>query len=1660
MTALRLTRNDTAALDHTTAFVPHDGDALETAFGVANFWLNFSAPCEVCLLKVQLCYDGSAGADCLTPKDNAAAAVLPLAGRRERITKPFTVAPLRPTHAVVTRQDVDGAGAARVGGALALEVLLAKVTAGWVFGAAGTAAVALHIRRARPAGGAEYHTVQKYAYGGFLGKGAAGEGPTPCGVPSPAAVAGDADVRWGAAYEFTASVASAPAPLAFHFTRPCEGCEVWLHPTVLAAPGYAGAPFVLPAFPLRHAAYAPTGGDAEPVALGDVLRLTVRTCGVKWQTAPPTTRVVYSRHPFTVPLLETDAAGFPVHEEGVHAAWADVYNLPAEVGDDEEFQVDAVDGEGNGGGGALLRWDHALDAGVRGAEFARGVMLPTYAFTHACYRCRVGFMRGGAALDLFVASEFARFILVPEVVGVANIGRAEAHTPDLVRDARVNVYAADAFGDRAYTFGGLSALRWRRPYQPLVVIQEATVALAEQPAISAEAAFLDENGTLHAQVVTAQGGQTDAFQAGVFYIRDGVMLDPRYENETLRLRFGDGAPVGTPVYKVAVGTQNSSADADAAGGGDGLKTFPVDMFSPHAVVVAAPATGLIVSVPDTSRGAVAATHHVWMTVEVRAVGTIGTETFLTTLGDGAVWVEPCFGYFGADGLGEQNAVPMQNGTASLPIRFYSGSGVCEMEVRHAAYHMAPLVMNVSEPVAAFFKWSSSASLNVEEADKDGGVASGTVLAGLTAVRVELMVVDAALRRHAFYRLRKLERLGMVVDPPGCFAVANNGAPDVMSGVVSFVGNFSAAVMTGGAACDFVNLTGVVDGAVTLRAPLRVTALRSAGLFVIPYATPFGERDYSGDGVGFGKAAWARRGGEASAGFGYHTGEGDEALALGQAATLTLGVFDADGSLVTADRSSSVRVSSQALRPGAPAAFAIDEVLTVQGGIAQLTFVPAATTALAGAEYDAQANMTHSPLLLSATLSNALVSPPVSFALEPPSPLYVIVVATRLRGRLLWDRAGPEGEGGAWMDVVDGGYFLAAAGQDFDLQVQAVDGAGNVALLREDVGSDAVATVSRVEVPCRAQGAATPPTACAVLDPAINTTVAAWQRFPDLVCRTAPPVDAWDVCQSAVWRVARGAYALPAPLALARGSAVMRSLGVAAAAPWETLRVVADGLKGFTVSFRFQEAAALHLGGADGLCKASFCRFPDAQFEKGPHTGVVTQEMLQNATMEELGFDQALPRQYVRDAFDLEVVLVDARGAPVHSNLSVATLFARCPSRPARDDALLGQWDAAAQEVDYGNFSAFAGVGSGAVGRVARSQRVIVRPLRAGRAVFERLAFAEICVDAVFEAACVMPAHLDPTGACNGKALVTEALDVMRPRVLVPTPVPARSNDYPVVGVKVGYAVHDFEELREWHDVHELEALLADALGPREACRVGNSSDDLNTFLKSDTCDGKVDQGCQCRLIGLAADAWPTAAPSPPPTPPSANPVTVADVELQWVCLLTTGEAEVRELDQLKTQFARCRQRGALVDPLSVLDPEHRRARGLDAVVEYHPYLEVGIKVGTRGDPQSGAYVAAQAALAFSDRDTDMYSALHLYASAQWASDVSVVDYVPTAATGAPTSLPPQGHNRTNNRTNTTDTNRTATAGEASATASLPEAARRSPPMCVVLAAVLVLGIVL
>eukprot|EP01062_Namystynia_karyoxenos_P034294 TRINITY_DN25151_c0_g2_i1.p1 TRINITY_DN25151_c0_g2~~TRINITY_DN25151_c0_g2_i1.p1 ORF type:complete len:5318 (+),score=1231.96 TRINITY_DN25151_c0_g2_i1:61-15954(+) len=1521
--------------DGPAAYVDAGASGVPTTAGVAPLWVNFSQPCQSCVLELTLCATADlSAAGCWEGLDSLPA---PPIGARTAVTLPFSVHPLVADAVAVTAQRLpnDRAPHGRAGDAGTVTHPVLTVAAGdefavslrpvrrqapapetpglplWHHGApADRVAVGISVRWAPAAGQALRGAAMRYAYGGWLsGRWSSVDIPHPCHYSDRAKGPPGGAEEW---QEIWTAAAGTPRELLFHFTRPCESCSVALRAQLRSADGaWRGI-----AFPLR-------GPD------GSLLVVNARACGHRWALAPPRLHAAFRRRPFAVVLWRTDALGFP--------SWG-FSQSEAPENDTVVLSSDVM--EGNGGGGAL-RHTNIPEGGTPLTVRARGgVAIARLQYTRACQRCVVS--AAGSSVSLPVLTPAARITAVlPEDAGrprewVANGSREFNFT--------LGLFAADDVGDRAYTAAGPTPLLWRPAYSGLQRAEPLRVM--PLPGLASRCLVTLPSGST-ATGVCWQHRSTVAIAGSPLLVNGAPWDGSSSGSVTVTLSGHPGSDVEL-LFVTGTGTMAQAAER-------ALPTWLPDQPEPPAIHAAPRPEVLVVVQPESARPEPVA-HHRWLEIRLFAAApdpTHPTEAhwYRAATAEGTVHAEANCPGFGAEGLGQVNAASLADGEATLRVRFYDGAGQCRLSFVHLVpngtawiggpYRPGVLDVVARPPEVVQFKWVPSGTVDVDASAVTDGESQynwGFAVAG-RRVSVALAAADAEGVVDKYYRYDAATNVRVHASPAGCFQFEEGGAPAPGSGVLHFHGVF-ADVRDATAPCRFLGAT-LLPGATTLASALYVVVQLPHHLVAVPQGV-LGETNFTGVSA--------------------ITEEGVPAVVAGKVFGMAVAVVDAEGKLLRGDFGATVTA-----RP----VWSVEE-----GGTAPPFSLPNRTAPLTAGRADfnwtpsghTRAETAHTTLRFAVALAAPApeVGPYGAFSAE----LSMGPVAVVIRGSRLLVALRPAGAPRE-LAVRSGEHISWVAGLPFSIRATVGDDQEPPAFPShpdEDYGAEGGLSFTPIRVPCTDADAAIFASSCVDL--------------PGASCRLEQP----PRCRLAGWVVPSGLQEHPLRNASAElpgmrwcgscgggvepvrldGHFPLYDIGYLLGAP-----VLLPGVRPFYLTFRIQDVQGVNLTGVGVSCRDELpgsggaalrrCGLDATYFQRRPPSGWRAKEgRLLPGEEQELRHRVWVtePGDDVPTTFAITAALVDGNGAPVLAGGGVMRLrvSARCVAADPRyganysADPGLALWDAAR--------------GAPCPPRAAGCGDWDVANSSGGVATWTDLVFTRTCPEVELRVSCEAPAELDPDEVCNGRVAASEVVDAELRAVEVASPVPARDLRWPAVTIVIGSRAESFAEL--WADLRNgsdtspaerLQGLLHGALAGRSVCR--NNS--LQPATRSGTawlrtlpsCPPRSDghDYCLCREIGLPG-------------------LRMEDVSVEWVCLASTTEAQSGGIHpNWKGWRDRCQ-------PLRSNMTAARKAVVLqDSAAAW--MVEFVVEHGPPSDPQAAAALVAQIEEALQDTGTSMYKALDM-----------------------------------------------------------------------------------
>ena len=412
-----------------------DATAVSTNLGVAVVWPVFSAECEACVLRLDLCYPGRNVADCLqaNPSSTEHSDVVPIYSDRSKLTKPFHVRRPSPDIVQVYNQFIPGQIAAdpsmwdvRIGELFTIRTeevtqygdkwSVKEKTTGW------TRQVWV---RSVWAPSDVYNPVEmRYGNGGFLRD----------GTDSPATSGCEAAVtqaQFAGASSHPLLIPTLTGALTFYFTRPCSACFVFVDYVLTPPAGSTNEEPKFGSFALRtYTKFVP----------GAPQLFRVTTCGVEWFRTEAAPAVRRRRH-FALTAL-----------------WADKNHVISYEHSRDTVPFRMVQSLGNGGGGKVVITSPV--SGTARVDSVEGSATVRVFLERSCYMCRLSF---GQTHHLSVLTDATQLIANPRFP-LKDTHRSFFDALE-TQQWQFEVYAADDLGDRAYTAGGPTALALHPRYQ-------------------------------------------------------------------------------------------------------------------------------------------------------------------------------------------------------------------------------------------------------------------------------------------------------------------------------------------------------------------------------------------------------------------------------------------------------------------------------------------------------------------------------------------------------------------------------------------------------------------------------------------------------------------------------------------------------------------------------------------------------------------------------------------------------------------------------------------------------------------------------------------------------------------------------------------------------------------------------------------------------------------------------------------------------------------------------------------------------------------------------------------------------------------------------------------------------------------------------------------
>eukprot|EP01062_Namystynia_karyoxenos_P003865 TRINITY_DN1136_c0_g1_i15.p1 TRINITY_DN1136_c0_g1~~TRINITY_DN1136_c0_g1_i15.p1 ORF type:complete len:7355 (+),score=2052.37 TRINITY_DN1136_c0_g1_i15:242-22306(+) len=441
---------------------------IYTNGGVATAWVMMQQPCQRCVLQLNLCYMGAAtAATCLQNPSSTASDQAPLLADRTKLTKPFTVKASKPDRLQIFGQQtpaIGDDGLIFVGQAFSVDLEAVQKFSKWSIRSPTPVITNLFVDTewecgSECKGGAEY---ARYGNGGFL-QTPATDAELTLRLKAPSCEAVDAD-QLATATMFPmprvrlTTVAASGSTVGFYFTRPCSGCKVYIYYSDFGDVDKWGKDNKLPLrkYYQKSPKY-PVWWKAD-----DVLTFRVMACATSWAWAGGAQVLGMSfrkQKAWSLTVWRVDRNNFP--------SWQGKQTATFQT---EEEKM------GNGNGlTTMLTSPNAnqLRGGavaVDGSATVRGVTM------RACYRCKASMGGSGSRKMITVTSltDATQIIAIPFPEPGRNQRRpiearvSEANTTDPANIPNIKamwafeVYAADEYGERAYTASGPTL----QPYQP------------------------------------------------------------------------------------------------------------------------------------------------------------------------------------------------------------------------------------------------------------------------------------------------------------------------------------------------------------------------------------------------------------------------------------------------------------------------------------------------------------------------------------------------------------------------------------------------------------------------------------------------------------------------------------------------------------------------------------------------------------------------------------------------------------------------------------------------------------------------------------------------------------------------------------------------------------------------------------------------------------------------------------------------------------------------------------------------------------------------------------------------------------------------------------------------------------------------------------------
>ena len=402
---------------------PAVSGTVKTQQGVATAWIELTAPCESCILEVNLCYTSATSYSNCFANVAGDANEYPTFAERTKFTKPFTVEVSKPTAVQVTSDVVptpDSTGKIKVGDPFKMSFEVVQHFKEWAMPAPlseSSYELSVSSRWAHKNENSALQANQmKYGSGGFLST----------GLMSGVCDIKEAELKEASRYG--SILGKKASTVTFFFTRPCSRCQVWVHYKIL---GTGMSESVHSSFPQRH--YSPVNGVWIP---GNVITHHVTTCSTQWLLAGVPPVAVRRAKPFSLSAWRVDGNNFPSWEGNTAVS----------------LLLDSKT-EGNSGGGDLI---HTSPHPIFATDGTATVRLQ---MSRACYVCI--FSMGGKIHTLTVLTDATSLLLIPNTRSHKGDMNHLMTSGTQTAGWSFSLYLSDTLGDRGFAAGGPTPLAWR-----------------------------------------------------------------------------------------------------------------------------------------------------------------------------------------------------------------------------------------------------------------------------------------------------------------------------------------------------------------------------------------------------------------------------------------------------------------------------------------------------------------------------------------------------------------------------------------------------------------------------------------------------------------------------------------------------------------------------------------------------------------------------------------------------------------------------------------------------------------------------------------------------------------------------------------------------------------------------------------------------------------------------------------------------------------------------------------------------------------------------------------------------------------------------------------------------------------------------------------------